>query len=306
MTEAHAEVGTELLREHFSRGLSHLLLDEPYQGLEAYLQGVRVCLASDSCLLEGVLEEEIESLSRGRVTSVSLPGFDWVWRLLWVAQRAEAPRGALPAELEQLASKGHRFAGPVVVVAGSCAAEEEGMGRYVDLLSRALEGFTGEVVSGGTTSGISGVVGELAGRGHEFTALGYLPGLLPVDVKADDRYHHHLTTKGEDFSPLEPMQMWVDLVVSGIETRDVKVIGIGGGPIAAVEYRTALALGAEVAVIEGSGREVDKLLEDNNWLAEGNPLALPPDPMTLWRFVDRQERRLTKKQREAAGEAAHE
>jgi hypothetical protein len=129
---------------------------------------------------------------------------------------------------------------------------------------------------------------------------------LPVDVKADDRYHHHLTTKGEDFSPLEPMQMWVDLVVSGIETRDVKVIGIGGGPIAAVEYRTALALGAEVAVIEGSGREVDKLLEDNNWLAEGNPLALPPDPMTLWRFVDRQERRLTKKQREAAGEAAHE
>lgn len=293
MTEAHAEVGTELPREHFSRGLYHLLLDEPYQGLEAYLQGVRDCLASESCLLEGVLEEEIESLSRHRVTAVSLPGFDWVWRLLWVAHRAKAPRGTLPAELKRLATAGHRFAGPVVVVAGSCVAEEERRMRgYTDLLHRALEGFAGEVVSGGTTSGISGVVGELIGRGHEFTALGYLPRLLPVDVTADDRYHHHLATEGEDLSPLEPMQMWVDLVVSGIEPGDVKVIGIGGGPIAAVEYRTALALGAEVAVIEGSGREVDNLLEDKNWLAKGNPLALPPDPMTLWSFVDRQKRRL--------------
>ena len=293
MTEASAEEGIELPRSHFSRGLSHLLLEEPYQGLGAYLQGVRVCLASDSCLRQRVLEQEIESLSHHRMPTESSPGSDWIWRLLWVAQRAGAPQGAPPAELEQLASRGHRFAGPVVVVAGSCA-EEDGMGQWADLLSRALEGFTGEVVSGGTTSGVSGVVGELAGRGHEFTALGYLPGLLPVDVIADDRYHHHLTTKGEDFSPLEPMQMWVDLVVSGIEPKDVKVIGIGGGPIAAVEYRTALALGAEVAVIEGSGREVGKLLEDKSWLTKGNPLALPPDPMTLWRFVDQQERRLTK------------
>ena len=295
MKETHAEVGIELLRAHFSRGVSHLLVDEPYQGLEAYLQGVRVWLASDNSLLEGVLEQEIELLSRHREATVSLPGFEWIWRLLWVAQRAKAPRGALPAELEQLASKGYRFAGPVIVVAGSCAAEEEGIGRYAELLGRALERFTGEVVSGGTTSGISGVVGELAGRGHEFTALGYLPDLLPADVTADDRYHHHVTTKGEDFSPLEPMQMWVDLVVSGIEPKDVKVIGIGGGSIAAVEYRAALALGAEVAVIEGSGREADKLLEDKDWLAKGNPLALPPDPTILLCFVDRQERPLTLK-----------
>jgi hypothetical protein len=274
--------------------LSHLLVDEPYQGLEAYLQGVRVCLASDSSLLEGVLDQEIESLSGHREATVSLQGFEWIWRLLWVAQRAKAPRGALPAELEQLASKGHRFAGPVRVVAGSCAAEEE-IGRYTELLSRALARFAGEVVSGGTTSGISGVVGELAGRGHEFTALGYLPDPLPADVTADGRYHHHVTTKGEDFSPLEPIQMWVDLVVSGIEPKDVRLIGIGGGPIAAVEYRTALALGAMVAVIEGSGCEADKLLEDRGWLAKGNPLALPPDPKTLSYFIDPQERRLTPK-----------
>jgi len=290
VTEAHAEGDIELPRAHFSRGLSHLLLNEPHQGLEAYLQGVRICMASESRPLEGVLGEEIESLSRHRVATASMPGFAWIWRLLWAAQHAKSPRGALPAELERLATTSHRFAGPVVVIAGSCASEEErGMRRYADLLSSAFEGFTGEVVSGGTTSGISGVVGELIERGHEFTALGYLPRLLPMDVTADDRYHHHLTTEGEDFSPLEPMQMWVDLVASGIDPRDVKVIGIGGGPISAMEYRTALALGAEVALIEGSGREAENLLIDKKWLAEGNPLALPPDPMTLWCFVDRQE-----------------
>ena len=50
---------------------------------------------------------------------------------------------------------------------------------------------------------------------------------------------------------MEPLQYWIDIVGSGIKAGSVKLLGINGGKISAIEYRIAIAFGAQVAIIKG-------------------------------------------------------
>lgn len=72
---------------------------------------------------------------------------------------------------------------------------------------------------------------------------------------------------------------------AGIAPDEVRLLGYGGGSIAAFEYRLALALGARTGVVEGSGGTADSLLADGDWTTLPNLLALPESPDTLRAFV---------------------
>jgi hypothetical protein len=163
----------------------------------------------------------------------------------------------------------------------------EQMLGYRDLLAAAFQGFQGAIVSGGTTAGISGLVGELGEvyPGQFRAVIGYMPKLTPTDVAEDTRYTHLRRTQGIDFTALEPIQSWIDLIASGIAPSEVKVLGINGGPIAAFEYRLALAMGAQVGVLEDSGREADRLIHDPQWAAAEGLARLPHDPRILNTFI---------------------
>ncbi len=52
---------------------------------------------------------------------------------------------------------------------------------------------------------------------------------------------------------------------AGGDSKRVKLLGFNGGSIAACEYRIALAFGARVGIVEGSGREADNFLQDVFW-----------------------------------------
>jgi hypothetical protein len=118
---------------------------------------------------------------------------------------------------------------------------------YGRLLHEAFRDFRGTVISGGTRAGISGVVGDLRETyPTKIQCFGYVPHVMPAAVDIDKRYSKVLETKGSDFSPLEPLQTWIDLFAAGISPARVKLLGINGGEIAAFEYRLAAALGAQV------------------------------------------------------------
>jgi hypothetical protein len=63
------------------------------------------------------------------------------------------------------------------------------------------------------------------------------------------------------------------------------VLLAGGGAIAAVEYRIALALGVRVGIVEGSGRSAARLLVDDEWKESENLVRLPPDAVKLREFL---------------------
>jgi hypothetical protein len=152
---------------------------------------------------------------------------------------------------------------PIVMLAGSSDARFEAeVPRFRKLLLEAFTGFTGTLISGGTEQGVAGIAGAIAARYPAIHTVGYVPAVLAAGATNDARYTEIRRTAGARFTAAEPLQAWVDILAAGIEPGAVTVLGIGGGDIAAQEYRVSLALGARVGLVEDSGPAVDALLAD--------------------------------------------
>jgi hypothetical protein len=181
------------------------------------------------------------------------------------------------------------------------------MRQYRDLVLHAFRDFQGTIVCGGTREGVSGLVGEVAATyPKRIRTVAYVPRKLPGDATLDRRYRDLRRTDADRFTPLEPLQAWVDLVASGIEPANVKVLGINGGDIAALELRVALALGVLVGVVEESGRAATRLLADEAWAVSERLVPLPEDGETLRAFIGLGRSRLEPRKRETIGKLIHE
>lgn len=299
------EAGVNLPWAYLHLGGFRLLLGQPYEALADLAKAVT--LSPGPFLLEAAQE----SLRRIRRIGDKLPGYSWAERFILLAQavqdwnlgpddgsltageretiarQAQAARQRLP----RLASAGARpLAEPVVIVAGGCdESVQDKMETYRGLLYDGFELFQGTLISGGTQSGIAGLVGDLrAHAGERIRTVGYVPANPPANVTVDrdgNRYDEIRTSPGSGFTPLEPLQNWIDLVAAGVRPRHVRLVGINGGTIAAAEYRIAAALGGNVVLLEESGREADKLFNDRDWSDTPNILRGPPDAMTLRAFL---------------------
>jgi ppGpp synthetase/RelA/SpoT-type nucleotidyltranferase len=276
----HIAVGTNIPWALYSMARFQLLLGVPYEALDWYSRAIRTSLSGYA----------VPRFRRLALVGDQIDGYAWAWRLLLLARAARFGDGEALEEIRQLATpEAARLEAPVVIVAGGTDPRlAEQLAGFEPVLAETLAGFGGTVISGGTRQGVCGMVGAASEQaGGRLHSVGYLPAQLPDDAKPDARYDEVRRTDGVGFSPLEPLQNWIDLVASGIGPAEVTVIGVNGGRIAATEYRIALALGARVGVIAGSGREAARLLIDEQRAGTGQAIALPPDPHTVRAFAIR-------------------
>lgn len=281
MCRAHAAAGIELPYSCFTAGRLCLLLDQGYEALGYYARGIRYCLAGVYCVPADILTEEA-----GWVRSIHFgvkppPESQRVIDLLILGRDAT---GSLPT------TGTTRFSPPVLILAGGAASLDP---KLVDgirlLLKGACERFRGTIISGGTNSGVPGVIGDVAKElaaevQKQFRLLSYRPSLLPDGVSAHPHYDEH-TAVGSDFLPEQVLRYWSDLLKAGVKPQDVLLLGLGGGALSALEYRIALAFGASVAVVAGTGGEAAKLLADPLWSSLPNVYELPFDSATVRAFV---------------------
>lgn len=282
---------------YFDCGMLLLLLRRPVDALKAYIRGASLSASKDlgrECLVLDLIQAHAGS---------ELLGLEWARRVLALAmalrlngQNAPAKTDGVASETEGQANESplRRFqskdlpkaASAVVIVAGATASTNESRIRgYTSLLGTAFEGYSGMIVSGGTTAGIAGMVGDLVATNVQPGGLlAWLPVSLPAGAEIHMAYMIH-RVPGAVFSPLDPIQAWIDLLASGLDPARVKVLGMGGGAIASIEYRLALMLGASVGIVTGSGGSGTELLDDHDWSSAPGLLALPPDPRLLNLFV---------------------
>ncbi len=276
--QAHVDVGMNVPWSLSSLAKFHLLLGDPHAAIEWYALAIRASTAGF----------QVPSLERTRQVADRIEGHEWIDRMLLLARATRFDDEDARAEIIAMATAGAPpIDGPVLIVAG---ATDPRMSERIDgfrpILAEAMAGFRGTVISGGTRQGVCGMVGELGeAAGDRIHVVGYLPGQLPDNAVPDDRYDELRITAGRGFSPLDPLQNWIDLIASGIDPTEVVVVGLNGGQIAAAEYRIALALGASVGIVQGSGREAARILADRRWSTADDLVSLPADPHTMRAFV---------------------
>ncbi len=332
------EVGVNIPEVLYTNGKFHLLIGESYLALEAYARAVQLSPSPH------IIEAALNSLEHMSNIADKLEGYEWVSRLLQVAlavhlhnkteetrQLLENPSDSVgEEELKELSKsvsewskkaktalarvkklsliKNKPLMAPVIILAGGCDPSiEEEMHNYQEMLVTAFRDFKGTIISGGSMQGISGLAGKL-GEDYKdkIITVGYLPRLIPTTASKDERYDLFYETDGTDFSPLEPLQNWIDLVVSGIDPKTVKVLGINGGKIAAVEFRMALALGATVGLIADSGREANRIMQDKEWHKTKKLVHLPADVMTVRSYVGTAGDRLAEEERSIVAQKIHD
>ncbi len=293
-----ADVGVNLPWAYYMTGKFYLMLDKPFESLEAYAKAVQLSTSP------WMIDSALASLERLKIVANELSGYGWARSLLLIGKAVMAMRKNGQAKQDKNTS----IEGPVIIVAGGCDPSiEEQMKAYRLLVMEAFEGFKGTVIGGGTMEGVSGLVGELGVKYEKsIRTIGYLPRFIPINSTVDQRFSELRQTDGSGYSPFEALQYWTDIIASGIEPSEVKVLGINGGMISAIEYRLALAFGATVGLVEESGREVSKLPHDEKWQDSKNLILLPADEMTIKAFIGTGGARLQTNIRETLARKIHE
>jgi ppGpp synthetase/RelA/SpoT-type nucleotidyltranferase len=284
-----------------------------------------------------------EALKRIHVIREKLPGYDWCRRAVLIglaaglndpeavdelrgaASRDEIeewkaggffssvwPSSPAPLPKEEGSPEGGAPASSfILLLSGACAPEvQDAVEAFKPLLMRACEGLSLTLIAGGTTVGISGVAGDLAEQSAgRIRAAGYLPRYLPRGVKEDlnpNRFAKLLNSDGSDFTPLEDLQAWTDLLAAGVDPRRVKLLNYGGGPISRVQCALGLALGVRVGVVDDAALPKDRQFLDPEWQDCPNLVRLPLDSMTLRAFLLVDELPWQREEFAAAAQRTHE
>jgi ppGpp synthetase/RelA/SpoT-type nucleotidyltranferase len=280
----HAAAGTELPGAFFTAARLNMLLGEYYSAMNDYACGIRHCLeVSKTC---ECIDDEIAWLHLVHAGRPLPDEYGWAEQILQLAQLKST--GAPPAPAAKTIKP------PVLIVVGGAASLPVGKRpRITSILTDVLAPFTGTIISGGTTSGVPGALGEatanlISRNSKAFRLIGYIPSALPFGVHEDANYDEQIVCGTKEFTPAQVLRSWLDLLNASVEPADVMVIGFGGGNISAIEYRVALALGATVGVVSGSGGSADAILKDPLWCIPPNKLfPLADDEQTLIAVVIR-------------------
>jgi ppGpp synthetase/RelA/SpoT-type nucleotidyltranferase len=284
-----------------SLAIFQLLIGSPYDAMGSLAQVVTLCGAHvvgknekpQPCAAGRALLRIRETMRHLAPIREKLAGFDWIERFLLLALAVRVKHPEATKELGGLASgklvEPHfKLDSLFVIISGGCMPDiQPAVNALRPHLRRAFEGLSCTLVAGGTQSGVSGLAGEIAAHSQgKIRAIGYLPGSLPLGVSADaKRFSLLVPTGGKDFSPLEPLQGWTDLITGGAEPSGMKLICFAGGSISKVEYAVALALGARVGFVESEIIPPERRSVDPVWQDHDHFVRLPLDTMTLRAFV---------------------
>jgi tetratricopeptide (TPR) repeat protein len=268
------------VRVNFPWALYDLAMFLLYQG-ELSKSYLYLATGIDKSSEDWMVQTTAATIARLVASGVSIKGAEQASRILALGEQVKSGKRGGPK-----GDEAPLFRSPLVILAGGCGDLIGKDLEMVKILPCALAGFRGTLVSGGTDSGIAAIPGNLQREAlsDQLVTIGYAPGDLHGE-RIHSGYSKIVRTSGEDFSVLEPVTFWEDFWKAGGKPAEVKLIGFNGGRIAALEYRLALALGAQVGVVRGSGREADLLLSDPLWKDHPRLHALDPSEESVRRFL---------------------
>ena len=265
MSEEQISIGINMPWAYFNNGLFKLFSKEINESLHNYLLGIRFSTAG------WMISSHLSDLDSLSIVDDKLQGIKLVKHLLILGLAIRFNDiDALNRLKKEYGVKEGALSIPLAIITGSTKLSKEELGPDIQRnLIEALKFFEGTIISGSTVAGVCDLVGEVQSTyPNSIKTVGYIPKNFPGDVKVDERFLKIHQTNGNDFSFLEALHYWTDIVLNELTISKIKLLGIGGGKISAFEYRLALGFGAFVGILEnfvGTGTE---LLQDPTWKYE--------------------------------------
>ncbi|MFZ5353314.1 MAG: RyR domain-containing protein [Bacillota bacterium] len=312
----HIDSGLELPQAFFAIGRFYILLGDTDKCYIPYLQGINYCFKNYSStneqhnaalkqffineinFIEGINDADNIRIEHSSIVS-----------LLHLGKAVIFGDKISINYLKKKRSKEYSsswFKGKIVIAAGGAAKEVDAdMKLYKDCLKEGFKDYKGTIISGGTKSGIPGVIGCITAelkneKKADITLLGYSPEIdkeLLNGVQLD--FDNYIIIRNNDtrFCVGPAIQGWVDIISAIYDGNDtlskkkemlakkVTILGINGGNISAIEYRIALSLGVKLGVIKDSGRAAKQIADDKIYGKDSNLIIIPKDAMAIRAFI---------------------
>ena len=157
-------------------------------------------------------------------------------------------------------------------------------------LAGAFADFPGVVLSGGSPHGVCKLAFECA-KAAANGAVVRFRGYLPRNAPAMDGLESSqiARSRGQDYSILEPLKMWEDVLSGGQSPGDVAMLCLGGGEISFMETMLVVAIGADAYFLPdgrngGAASSLAGVLEEAGAPALPHLHILPDDDATLAMF----------------------
>ena len=240
----------------------------------------------------GVLDRAADLLAKFKAANLDRPAgvaFDW---------QPFAQRSAFDSQER------------VLILTGDPAAlRSNTLAGWERPLRDALTGFAGSVVTGGPETGVCALVARLAEGLHTAGLARLKPVSYPSGQALEGTGSESLsgTAAPGELALLGALQMWTDLLLSGVEPSRVTLLCLGGAEVAAQELALAWTLGARTAVVDGDSLAVRRftavLASAGDDASRG--MVLPADAATLRAFIPF-DVPIEKKRWDKPGQAVHE
>ncbi len=287
------KLGIDAVQAWFAIGLCKLFLGHERECINAYSKAVTIIMDNKYTCDLSLVFSEIERAKRLWPYSEQLS--KQITMYLMIAMSVTEKSGKhdfFKKKLNNESRKQTSLEKPLLIIAGGASFMDKSKTEYYKkYIEEIMLGYSGTIISGGTESGIPGLVGAVKKEYEEISKINYklyawLPENLPPDARESVEYTIK-RTRSDKFSALDILTSWSEIILSDINPSEVILIGIDGGEIATMEYRIALSLGAKVCLVAYSGRAVNDFIHEQRLKANSNLILLPDDPLTAWAIVNR-------------------
>lgn len=288
--EEQVQLGVEVIKALFGTIKAAVLLNKPQLALNTYLKLIDIILHEKVVFSRDLIEDEINTVSelahfleKEEKSMVALGIF-----VKWMKYKDKKSESIL----KKLVERDCRIGVDVLIVAGDGKFDWLREQKYEPYIREALCEFQGTVISGGTNSGIPGLVGHVANELKEngkkqFRLIGFLPGKLPDKQQKSEHYDETLASTQDNFSFFDVLLYWLNILFSGKQKEKILLLGFGGGPLALLEYKMALTLDIKAALLKDSGRATSEITTDEYWSNNENLMMVPEDELTFWALANR-------------------
>ena len=265
ISEDQISLGINIPWAYFNNALFKLFSKDVNASLNNYLLGIRFCTAG------WMICSHLDDLDSLSVVDDDLEGIKLIRHLLLLGLAIRFnDKDAINRLQKDYGTKEQDLSDTLVIITGSTNLSKEELGHDLQKnLINASKFYEGIIISGSTVAGVCDLVGDIQKNyPKSIKTVGYIPKNFPENIKIDERYSKIHQTDGTNFSFLEALQYWTDIVLNDLDTSKVKLLGIGGGEISAFEYRLALIFGAYVGILEKIAGSGIKLLQEPAWECE--------------------------------------